>query len=67
MCSHNPLQTTADSIAEVLTRDALQRAGQSSPIISQRIIHQGEPGSGICRYGAEFTYADGTIETSWGV
>lgn len=67
MTTHSPYQTTEQNIDEVLSRDSEQRANQGvKKLVSSKLIYNGEPGSGQCKWGAEFTYDDGTIETSWG-
>lgn len=67
MSSHSPYQTTAQNMQAVLESDALQRANQGAKnLLHSRLVHEGTPNSGHCRWGAQFEYSDGTVETIWG-
>jgi hypothetical protein len=69
MCSHNPYQTTQQNMNEVLDTDLLQRMGQggTKQLVKSALVHDGIPGSGVCKHAAQFTYSDGSVETMWGV
>ena len=62
-------QTTQEQINATLARDAQQRNGQGgcNQLVKSELINQGNPGSGTCKWAAQFTYSDGTVETLWGL
>lgn len=62
-------QTTTEQMSETFARDKQQREGQGgiNQLVKSELVHNGKPGTGVCKWGAQFTYANGQVETLWGM